>query len=130
MKGLLYGLSLLQFFTPLLLHSATTGVSAVTDTAVGSAILLETALAKPDPSSPWPRGSESYSVVSAKNEYESFLVVLNGPLHQVAVVPKVLTKDCSCNGVCCAICQRYESVRMSRQARPHDRPARAGHRCF
>ena len=54
---------------------------------VAGSVVLETALAKPDPTSPWLGGSSSLSLLSAKNEYESFLVVLSGPLDQVTVAP-------------------------------------------
>eukprot|EP01045_Picozoa_sp_COSAG04_P051256 COSAG04_NODE_21216_length_378_cov_0.584229_1_plen_125_part_11 len=52
------------------------------------AAVLESALAKPSPERPWPRGSpRRWALTAAKNEYESFLVVLNGPLQGVRVAP-------------------------------------------
>jgi len=49
--------------------------------------VLESALAKPSPERPWPHGSPHWALTAAKNEYESFLVVLNGPLQGVRVTP-------------------------------------------
>jgi hypothetical protein len=62
------------------IHAAGTGSSAGT-------ALLESSLAKPSPDRPWRGGASSWSLLAAKNEYESFLVVINGPLQSVTVNP-------------------------------------------
>ena len=48
--------------------------------------MLESALAKPRPEVPYTAGGTAHTVHCARNEVESFLVVLNGGVHGLAGV--------------------------------------------